>query len=363
VLVFVQVMHESGRFVEPADADVAGGQDVAQLVADQIDDVLEVQLRRDALLDAVDDGELGVALLGFLQQALRLGEEAGIVDREHRLRREIIATVVANQRVDRGGTTLAFRLGEETGASPSSLARAFAVAREVFGMRSFWEDVEALDNKVDAELQLRMLLEGRRLVERSARWLVLENPGGIQIEAQVRRFEPGAELLRTAIPDILEEEERTEFGAQVDELTGAGVHRELATCVAALPSLTPVFDIVAVAALTGRELDDVMHTYFRLGYRLALVCDHRLCSSHPDPWRLSRLRVDAEASLPRFRAILSGAHSGVFRLADIGHQNRCISLCVYREVVDLAYDWHLTVGINVVVFGANANVARRKNQV
>jgi glutamate dehydrogenase len=60
------------------------------------------------------------------------------------------------------------------------------------------------------------------------------------------------------------------FGARVEELTAAGVPRELATRVATFPSLTPVFDVVAVADLTGREFDDVMHTYFRLAYRLEL---------------------------------------------------------------------------------------------
>ncbi len=96
--------------------------------------------------------------------------------RGHRLRREIIATVVANQLVDRCGTTFAFRLGEETGASPPMLARGYAVAREVFEMRSFWSDVERLDNVVDAHVQLMMLIDARRLVERATRWLVRANP-------------------------------------------------------------------------------------------------------------------------------------------------------------------------------------------
>ena len=62
-------------------------------------------------------------------------------------------------------------------AQPASiLARGYAVAREVFDMRSFWAAVEALDNQVDAETQLEMLIEGRRLVERATRWLVRANP-------------------------------------------------------------------------------------------------------------------------------------------------------------------------------------------
>jgi glutamate dehydrogenase len=218
--------------------------------------------------DLPEDEYLGHDLERYFPAPLpeRYGDEM----RGHRLRREIIATIVANQLVDRAGTTFAFRLGEETGASPSSLARGFAVAREVFDMRSLWAAVEALDNKVDAQVQLDMLLDARRLVERATRWLVLENPAGIRIEEQVRRFEPGARLLADAIPDVLEEDERSAFGARVDELTGAGVPRDLATRVAAFPSLTPVFDVVAVGEMTGREFDDVMHTYFRLAYRLEL---------------------------------------------------------------------------------------------
>ena len=38
----------------------------------------------------------------------------------HRLRRELIATIVANQLVDRAGMTFAFRLAEETGAERPS---------------------------------------------------------------------------------------------------------------------------------------------------------------------------------------------------------------------------------------------------
>jgi glutamate dehydrogenase len=190
--------------------------------------------------------------------------------REHRLRREIIATVVANQLVDRAGTTFAFRLGEETGASPYILARGFAIAREVFEMRSFWSAVEALDNEVDAEVQLRMLITGRALVERATRWLAREVSGSVPIEDSVHRFRPGAELLSSAIPGILEGAEREGYHARVAELMDAGVPPELAARVASMPSLPPVFDIVAVAERTGRELEDVMLTYFTLASRVEL---------------------------------------------------------------------------------------------
>ena len=185
--------------------------------------------------------------------------------RSHRLRREIISTVVANQLVDRAGTTFAFRLGEETGAAPSLLARGYAVAREVFDMRAFWSAIEALDYVVEAGTQLQMLLEARRLVERATRWLVQASGGAIDIEATLQRFEPGARMLSAAIPDVLEGADREWYDAKAEELIEAGVQPELAARVASMPALFSVFDIVEVAAATGRAPDAVMVTYFRLG--------------------------------------------------------------------------------------------------
>ena len=148
--------------------------------------------------------------------------------RVHRLRREIIATVVASQIVDRAGTTFTFRLREETGASTSQLARAFAVAREIFDMRSFWNAVEALDNQVEAQTQIDMLIEGRRLVERATRWLVRAIPHTIEIEATTNRFLPGARMLAAALPGVLEGDDAETFRRRLGALSEAGVPAELA---------------------------------------------------------------------------------------------------------------------------------------
>jgi glutamate dehydrogenase len=190
--------------------------------------------------------------------------------RRHRLKREIIATVVANQLVDRAGTTFAFRLGEETGAPPSVLARAYATAREVLDMRSFWEAVEGLDSQVSAETQLRMLVDSRRLVERATRWLVRANPYQVSIAQTIRQYQPGAQTLAAALPDALEGSDREAFDAEAALLMEAGVPAELANQAAGMSSMLALFDIVEVTAATGRDQDDVLQVYFRLGSRLEL---------------------------------------------------------------------------------------------
>ena len=208
--------------------------------------------------------------------------------RHHRLRRELIATIVANQLVDRVGMTFAFRLAEETGARAPLLARAYAVAREVFDMRSFWDAVEALDNRIEAGTQLAMLIEGRRLVERAARWVVRAGPrAGIDVTAMTDRFAPAAQVLAAALPDVLLGLDREQFAERRGDLEAGGVPAELAHRVASMPALLSVFDIVVDAGTTGMEQAVVTDVYFGIGSRLGLdwLRDRILELPRTDRWQ------------------------------------------------------------------------------
>ena len=77
-------------------------------------------------------------------------------------------------------------------------------------------------------------------------------------------------MLSAAIPEVLEGADREWYDGKAEELIEAGVPPELAARVASMPALFSVFDIVEVAAATGRAPDAVMVTYFRLGSRLEL---------------------------------------------------------------------------------------------
>ena len=109
----------------------------------------------------------------------------------HPLRREIITTSVVNEMVDTSGTTFLFRLIEETGASVPDLTRAWLVAREVFDMPAFWRQVEELEGRVGIAAQITLLLEGRKLTERAARWLLHNRRPPFDIQATMDFFADG----------------------------------------------------------------------------------------------------------------------------------------------------------------------------
>src|SRR5205085_7917370 len=79
VFVAVEVVKEACLLLVPIDAKVRGRKDLPELIANQVDDRLEVQLRGEALLNGVDNCQLGGALLGFLEQPLRLIEQPRVL--------------------------------------------------------------------------------------------------------------------------------------------------------------------------------------------------------------------------------------------------------------------------------------------
>jgi glutamate dehydrogenase len=199
-----------------------------------------------------------------------LPERFGEQIRSHRLARQIVATQVVNNMLHGGGTTFAFRLHEETGAPASQIARAYACAREIFEMRPLWAEIEALDNRCDASVQIELLLEGRKLVERASRWLLGNRPRQLDIASTVEHFRPGAMLLYASVARLLSPEDAQPLARYADELRERGVPEDLAARVAALATMFATLDIVTVADETGLGVDAVGAVHFRLGHRLGL---------------------------------------------------------------------------------------------
>ncbi|MDP9488143.1 MAG: NAD-glutamate dehydrogenase, partial [Actinomycetota bacterium] len=199
--------------------------------------------------DAPEDPYLSRELERYFPTPLR--ERFAEQIHEHRLHREITATHLANSLVNRCGITFAYRLSEETGAAAAEIARAYTAAREIFGLRDLWSGIESLDNRVEAEVQTRMMLDARKLVERTTRWLLRNRRSPLDIEAAISFFSEGATKLSERILDLMIDGEREAVRRAAEKLAGANVPDELARRAAILGPMFSTLDIVDVAASTG----------------------------------------------------------------------------------------------------------------
>ena len=213
---------------------------------------------------------------------------------EHRLHRQITATHVTNSLVNRNGPSFVFRLGEETGAEAPDIARAYTAAREIFSLRNLWDGIEALDNKVEARMQSRIMLDARKLVERATRWLLRYRRTPLDIQATIDHFSGGAVELSERIPAILLDGDREAVANTVQRHIDAGVPRDLAERAASLGPMFSALDITDVANHTGEPLDTTAAVYFTLGDRLKLHWLRRHIEALP---RDNRWRTLARSAL------------------------------------------------------------------
>ncbi len=189
----------------------------------------------------------------------------------HALRREIVTTLLVNDTVNTGGTTFLHRLKEETGASTEEIVRAHTAARAIFEQARIWDEVEALDNKVAADVQTRIRLHSRRLVERGTRWLLNNRPQPLAIAETIEFFGDGVAAVWAQLPKLLRGADLEWYQEIYDELTGAGVPEELATRVAGFSSAFPALDIVAVADRVHKDPLEVAEVYYDLADRLRIT--------------------------------------------------------------------------------------------
>ena len=91
---------------------------------------------------------------------------------QHRLRREIIATQLANSIINRGGPQFVVRIEDQTGASAASIATAFAAVRDSYGMTALNTEIDGLDNKIAGGLQLDLYAAVQRLLRDRVVWFL-----------------------------------------------------------------------------------------------------------------------------------------------------------------------------------------------
>ncbi|MFF3099060.1 NAD-glutamate dehydrogenase [Streptomyces cyaneofuscatus] len=223
----------------------------------------------------------------------------------HALRREIITTVLVNDTVNSAGSTFLHRLREETGASIEEIVRAQFTAREIFGLSAVWDAVEALDNQVAADVQTRIRLHSRRLVERGSRWLLGNRPQPVAIAETIAMFRDGVEQVWNELPKLVRGADLDWYHSILDELTSAGVPSELAVRVAGFSSAFPALDIVAIADRTGKDPLEVAEVYYDLADRLRIT---QLMDRIIDLPRADRWQSMARASI---REDLYAAHAAL----------------------------------------------------
>ena len=180
----------------------------------------------------------------------------------HRLRREIIATQLANSMINRGGPSLIVRIADQTGAAPVAIASAFAATRDSYELTALNAAIDDLDNKVSGKLQLDLYIEVQNLLLDRLVWFLRAVDFSQGLAEVVTHYRDGIAAVSAALDKSLSPDLRTAREARRQELMAAGLPDAIAARFADLRALIATPDIVLVADRGRNPVDRVAATYF-----------------------------------------------------------------------------------------------------
>jgi len=189
---------------------------------------------------------------------------------DHPLRREIIATQLANSVVNLLGPSFVYRMVDSTGSSLGEVIKAAVIARDIYAVEEAWQQVESLDYQVSSEIQGEMMEGLIRLVRRSSRWFLRNRRSSLDFVTEVDFFAGRIKQLSRLLPERLPSDLADMYQQKYQRLVDNGVPGNTAHLSCRADFLFPAISLIEVSGSTGEKLGAVVDIYYALGEELRL---------------------------------------------------------------------------------------------
>lgn len=289
--------------------------------------------------DLPDDPDFLPVLVNYFPQPVQ--ERFRNQMERHYLKREIIANQLANQIINRMGTTFVFRLQEESLFSAADIARAWWIANHVFDGERWWNQIEALDNQVTADQQMEMMVLVRTLIERVTRWVLRNKRPFGSVDVIISDYAAKVQALLLRLPELISVDDYPVVAKLERRLNQTGMPEGLLPVLARLEFAVPLIDIIEIGEGSHLSLEELAHNYYRLGRELQLdwLRDAITCLPRDNRWQSlarSALRDDLyrlHRSLARI-ALQYGGNTAGFADAWLTHRHHDVETChqVFAEL-------------------------------
>jgi glutamate dehydrogenase len=208
-----------------------------------------------------DDPSMGADLAASFPQQMQEREADAIAS--HQLRREIIATELANRIINRLGLIHPYEMVEEEGCSLADIASAFVVADRIFGVKALWQDIDTAEMPEKGRIELLGLI-AKAMRSQMASIVRITPPGFVPGEA-VAALRDGVEQLSGEVDAILTEILLARAALMEDDLELLGVPGDLAQRVSMLFKMDGALGLANLNQKLGGDMLETARAFVRLG--------------------------------------------------------------------------------------------------
>ncbi|HSK95403.1 MAG TPA: NAD-glutamate dehydrogenase domain-containing protein, partial [Euzebyales bacterium] len=220
-----------------------------------------------ATSDLPDQPALQVLVERYFPDAItrRFGELLA----SHRLRAELVATLLANDLINHLGITAVSRTVHQLGCGAPQVAGAYWIAREVSGAAADWELIDQLSDRLEPALQFRLKQPVDRLVDTYMRVYASGRLPG-DLREIIQRDRAAFTLLDDVWPSAPPPGVAAQRRELIADVVRRGVDERLATRLVTRPDLAFIPDVAAVASDRERPVEQVAEAFIEVGRVLPL---------------------------------------------------------------------------------------------
>lgn len=206
--------------------------------------------------------------------------------KKHRLKREILATTIANSVVNRMGPIFVKEQMERTGADTEAIIKSLLIVREIFGARELWHALEKLDNKVPATIQIKAMREVAAMIERETIWFLTRLGRSPDLKTDLRIFDAGVAELQACINEVVTRDMRRDIRHRTEMNIEHGLPKAIARKIALIPTLGAACDIIKISRDCKQDIKTAAQAYFETGevFRINWLRKQAVYMTASDHW-------------------------------------------------------------------------------
>ena len=210
--------------------------------------------------DELDDEYLAGELFRYFPETLHTTYPHAV--ETHRLRREVIATVLANAMINRGGPAFVTELTAASSASPGEIALAYAITRDVYGLTELNTLIDGLDGTIGGEVQLSLYAGVEALLRQETLWFLRNADVTKGLSGIVARHAEAVATLKTLFASTLPPPLARAVGNTAQALATQNIPAPIAQRIAELGVLSFASDIALVSERSNVSVAEAAEAFF-----------------------------------------------------------------------------------------------------
>ncbi|WP_455481469.1 NAD-glutamate dehydrogenase [Bartonella sp. B12(2025)] len=210
----------------------------------------------------VDDRYFDSILLHYFPTQIQERFEKEVIN--HQLRRNIIATLIANEVVNRGGPIFVNRLQDATEQKVENIVRVFITLCDGFEIPKLSDQIDKLDNKIPGLVQNKFYAAITTMLFEAANWGLRNMDLSVPLEELVKTMKQARNVIEKLLTQSNDKDINQKIKEKEVHYNEEGAPKVLAKQLALLEAAPIICDISLIAKQTDSDLIKTAEIYFSL---------------------------------------------------------------------------------------------------